>query len=193
MTRSPLLVLAALAATLVAAAPAARPVFPPSRDVAVRYEAHVEAKGAPPSFLVRYRAASEEARLDGDAGSYVLVDLRAPSARLVVPALHLIFDLPARLGLAQALSLGGESEFRRGGSETIAGLSCTVWQITSREANGSACITAQGVVLAAEGRDRAGRTGAIRAVAVSFAPEPEALFTPPAGMREVRLAAARRR
>ncbi len=179
----------ALAGLLVlAAAPGPRPVFPPTRDVAVRYQADVRANGAPPTFLLRYSAASQQARLDSGAGSYVLVDLRAPQARLVVPAMRLIFDLPAGSGLEQALSLGGDSRFERAGQETIAGLPCTLWRVNGREANGTACVTAQGVVLAAQGRDRQGRAGSVRAIAVAFGPEPPSLFAVPPGMREVRLA-----
>jgi hypothetical protein len=177
-----------LAGLLALAAAPARPTFPPTRDVAVQYHAVISDKTAPHAFLLRYRAEDARARLDGDLPGYVLVDLRPPRAQIVMPKLQLVFDLPADAGLDQVLTLGNRAQFARAGTETIAGLSCTRWRISGPQASGTACVTADGVVLRAEGRDRDGRSGSVEAVAVRYGPEPATLFTLPPGLHAVRLA-----
>ena len=76
----------------------------------------------------------------------------------------------------------------RKGSATVAGLRCTVWEVGGESANGSACVTADGVVLRAGGSDRRGRTGSIEAERVEYGHQADALFFPPADVRKVDLA-----
>ena len=79
---------AALGAALAAAAavPAAaqsRPAFPPQRDVAVTYRLESSA-AVPPSVLVRYSAATQRLRADGELPGYALLDLESRHAVIVL-------------------------------------------------------------------------------------------------------------
>lgn len=182
----------ALAALLGLAAPAAageRPVFPPTRDVAVTYRLNSAQLNAPHDVVLRYSAAADRFRVEGGLPGYALVDRKAGHASIVIEQLGLMMDAPPRAGLDQAFLLENARRFVRQGSDTIAGLHCTVWDVAGDSASGSACVTADGVVLRASGHDRKGRAGSIEATQVEYRHQAEALFFPPADARKVDLAA----
>jgi len=179
---------AVLAALLALSAPAAaqdRPVFPPTRDVAVTYQADIAAAAAPHEIVMRYSVARDRARVDGGLPGYVLVDLKSGHATIVFEQIGMMMDAPRNAGVDQALVLESGRDFVRKGSDTVAGLRCTVWAVTSEDATGTACVTADGVVLRASGHDRKGRTGSIEATSVQYEPQAEALFSPPANVHKV--------
>lgn len=184
-------VVAALAVLLAASAPATaqqRPAFPPSRDVAVTYEARVSGADAPHAFVLRASAAAGRLRLDGELPGYVLVDLKARHASIVMQQLGMMLDAPPNAGLEQAFVLQDGRNFTRKGTATIAGVRCTVWDIVADAASGTACVTADGAVLRADGHDRKGRTGHLVATRVEYGPQAEAQFFPPPNVRRVTLA-----
>jgi hypothetical protein len=170
---------AILLALLVLAAPAAaqqRPAFPPSRDVAARYE--VTIPGVPRAVEVRYSAALGRLRLDGEAPGYVLVDWKTHRATIVMEQLGLMMDAPPSAGLEQAFALENGRHVTRRGSDVVAGLRCTVWDVVADAASGTACVTADGVVLRANGHDRAGRSGSLEATRVEYGRQAASLFFP---------------
>ena len=182
----------ALLATLLAlSAPAAaqdRPVFPPTRDVAVTYQADIATAAAPHEIVMRYSAARDRARVDGGLPGYVLVDLKSGHATIVFEQIGMMMDAPRNAGVDQALVLENGRNFARLGRDTVAGLRCTVWAVTADDATGTACVTADGVVLRASGHDRKGRTGSIEATTVQYGPQAEALFSPPANVHRITIA-----
>ena len=183
--------IAALAVLLAASAPAAaqqRPTFPPTRDVAVTYEARISGTDAPHAFVLRASAAAGRVRLDGELPGYVLVDLKARRASIVMEQLGMMLDAPPNAGLEQALVLQDGRSFTRKGTATIAGQRCTLWDIVADAASGTACITADGTVLRADGQDRKGRTGHVVATRVEYGAQPETLFFPPPNLRRVAIA-----
>jgi hypothetical protein len=183
---------AILAGLLALSAPAAaqdRPVFPPTRDVAVTYQADIAAAGAPHAVVMRYSAAGDRVRLDGGLPGYVLVDLKSRRATIVFEQMGMMMDAPRNAGVDQALVLENGKNFARLGSDTVAGLRCTVWAVTADDATGTACVTADGVVLRARGHDRKGRAASLEATSVQYEPQAEALFSPPATMHKVTIAA----
>ncbi len=180
-----------LAALLALAAPAAaqdRPVFPPTRDVAVTYRADIAAAAAPHEITMRYSAAEDRARVDGGLPGYVLVDLKSGRATIVFEQLGMMMDAPRNSGVDQALVLQNGRNFARQGRDTVAGLRCTVWAVTTDDATGTACVTADGVVLRASGHDRKGRTASLVATTVQYGPQAGALFWPPANVRRITIA-----
>ena len=187
---------ATLAILLALAAPAAaqdRPVFPPARDVAVTYRVTIAQPNTPPEVVLRYSAAQDRFRLDGSLpggalAGYVLVDHKSGHASIVVEKLGLMMDAPRHAGLDQAFMLENGRRFARQGSDTVAGLGCTVWHIDGDAASGTACVTADGVLLRASGRDRKGRTGSVEATQVEYGPQAEALFVPPPNVHRLDLA-----
>ena len=184
---------AALAALLALPTPATaqqRPSFPPTRDVAVTYRISIAAPGVPHAFEMRFSARTERARLDADLPAYVLVDLKAHRASIVMDRLGVMVDTPPEAGLEQALVLEDGKRFIRRGSDVVAGLRCTIWEVVADAASGTACVTADGVVLRASGHDRQGRAGSLEATRVTYGRQPEALFVPPPNVQRIELGAA---
>ncbi len=183
---------AVLTALLALAAPAAaqdRPVFPPTRDVAVTYQADIAAAAAAPhEITMRYSAAEDRARVDGGLPGYVLVDLKSGRAVIVFEQLGMMMDAPRNSGVDQALVLQNGRNFVREGRDTVAGLRCTIWAVTTDDATGTACVTADGVVLRASGHDRKGRTASLVATTVQYGPQAGALFSPPANVHRITIA-----
>lgn len=187
---------AALALLLALAAPAAaqdRPVFPPARDVAVTYKVLIAQPNTPSDVVLRYSVAQDRFRLDGGLPGggptgYVLVDHKSGHASIVMEKLGVMMDAPRHAGLDQAFMLENGRRFTRKGSDAVAGLRCTNWDIEGDAATGTACVTADGVVLRANGRDRKGRTGSIEATQVEYGRQPETLFVPPANVHRLDIA-----
>ncbi|MGH7101257.1 MAG: hypothetical protein ACREFJ_02585 [Acetobacteraceae bacterium] len=162
-----------------AAAAATAPQLLPLRDVKVQYT--VTAPGrAPHEYDLSFSAESERLRIDDPArGLWFLVDLRDPSAVIVVPQMHVVVTEPDLASLAAILGRAETAEFKPIGEATIAGLRCTRYLVRSQQVSGKACLTRDGIALAASGQDS---HGSARAVAdrVIEAPVPaESLVQPP--------------
>lgn len=187
---------AALAVLLALTQPAAaqeRPVFPPTHDVALTYKVTATQPNTPPELVMRYSAARDRFRVEGGLpGSgltgYVLIDHKSGQASIVLEKLGVMMAAPPRAGLDQAFLLENARHFARHGTDIVAGLGCTVWDIEGASASGTACVTADGVVLRANGHDRKGRMAAIEATQVEYAPQAEALFFPPPSVRRLEFA-----
>jgi hypothetical protein len=189
------LVLASLLGTGAAGAPD-RPVFPPARDVAVTYRTDASQPGASPAglpqqMLVRYSVQADRLRVEAGLPSYLLIDRKSQQATVVIERLGIMADLPRQAGLEQAFMLDSGKRFTRRGTETVAGLRCTVWDVVAAGTGaGTACVTADGVLLRASGHDRHGRDASLEAIRVEYAPQADALFFPPANLRHVDLPAS---
>lgn len=179
----------ALLALALPAAAQERPPFPPTRDVTVTYRVDSSQPGAPQSVVMRYSAALDRFRVEGGLPGAMLVDRRTHHATIVIEPMGVIMDAPPRAGVDQMFLLETRGRFARKGGDTIAGLRCTLWEVVGENAGGTACVTADGVVLRAAGHDRQGRTGRVEATAVQYGPLAEALFQPPANARKVDLPA----
>jgi hypothetical protein len=137
--------------------------------------------------LVRYSVEADRLRVEANLPSYLLIDRRARRGTVVLEQLGIMADLPARSGLDQALILDTGKRFTRRGTETVAGLRCTVWDVVAESGTGTACVTADGVLLRARGKDRSGRTGSLEATRVDYSPQASAQFYPPTNLRKVDL------
>ncbi|CAH2600340.1 conserved exported protein of unknown function [Rhodovastum atsumiense] len=178
-----------MAVGIARAAPRDRPVFPPTRDVAVTYATSLPQPGAPKQVLLRYSAASGLVRIDGALPGWILVDPRERRASVVMEQLGVLLDAPAKAGLDQALVLENGRHFTRRGSDQVAGLRCTVWDVAGEAASGTVCVTGDGVVLRASGHDRSGQESRVEATGVDYAAQPDALFQPPGHLRRVNMQA----
>lgn len=180
----------ALLSLLALAAPAFaqdRPAqITPTRDVAVTYRSIGQAgqqPGMPPGMTMAWHAATQMMRTDLPGMGYAVVDHRAGRAFMVMEAQRIIMDIPA----GQAMQQGGlpaNATFRREGTQTIAGHSCTVWAYQSGQDQGRACITADGVLLRAEGA-RGGQSGGMEATQVAYGPQDPARFRRPEGYQSL--------
>ncbi|WP_237215319.1 DUF4412 domain-containing protein [Falsiroseomonas oryziterrae] len=185
----------ALATLLVVVAlPAAaqeRPPLTPTRDVAVTYRvigagAQQIPPGAPNSMTISWLAAQGLMRSDMPGGmGWMVADPRNGRAFMVMEPMRAIMDIPAAQAMAQQMN-SPTATFRREGTATIAGQQCTVWVVQDGGSQGRSCVTADGVVLRAEGTHQ-GQTGGMEATAVQFGPQDPARFQRPAGYQTMQM------
>jgi hypothetical protein len=105
---------------------------------------------------------------------------------MVMPQDRRFMEMPVNDAFARGFVLNEGMTFVRRGTETVAGLKCTLWEVTSREGAGSACVTDDGVLLRGRGNDG---KGGIEATAVRYGPQPAALFRPPADFTKLEMPA----
>ncbi len=177
--------LLACAANPAGAAPD-RPRILPDRDVTVQYAVTSSAPGAPAN-VTAHIASDGHVRIDTpDRGSFLYAS-GSSKARWVMPQGGLYLEVPVGIALAGALAPGPDVHFTRIGRATVAGLSCTQWQVSVPRGSGTACVTDDGVILRGEGEDGRGHTGSILATQVAFAQQPADLFEPPPGAQRFSL------
>ena len=181
MKRLTMTAIASLTPVLASAAPA----ILPTHDVAVQYS--LTAPGQSPQALeLSYHAASEAARIDSDNGYYVLANLSAGQAQIVVPALHAVVEAPDFSALTAMLFLAENAQFTRLGQGHYAGLTCQTYRIVDKDGKATACITADGVTLHFTGEDSHG-AASLTATRVTYAAQPDSQFQTPAGFSQLTL------
>jgi hypothetical protein len=175
--------LAALAA--IAALPAwadPPPKLQPTRDVDVTYRVPVPGAGDA-SLLQRLRwsAARHAQRVDmPTSGNWMVLDFAHHRMTLVRDDSREVVDLPAPLAADQP---GAGAGFRRVGTDSAAGLPCTLWHmVDTRGAETLACYTDDGVLL----RATSGNRTMMEAVSVTYAAQDPAIFDTPAGYTQQR-------
>jgi hypothetical protein len=174
-----------LAAGATAAESQERPPTSPTRDVQVSYRATAPVQGAQrqQDIRVAITAGGQLIRVDGigtpgGGNDYIIVDRRTRRMTRVMPQDRRYMELPAGDSFSRGFLLNDSMTFTRRGTETIAGLKCTVWDIGARDGGGSACMTDDGVMLRGRGTDG---KGGIEATSVKYGTQAASLFKPPAG------------
>lgn len=172
-----------------------QPAIHPTRDVAVEYEARgrPDASGPMQSGLVRVfwtdHGALARVEMPG-LPMWGIIDLARARMTVVFAAQHGYVDLPLDPNRVPGLSIPPGTQLTRIGSATVAGLDCTVWRVRGPGDAGTACITADGLVLRAQGHGQEhgmSGNGTLSAVKVRYGPLPAALFAPPVGFRRIDL------
>jgi len=163
------------------------PLILPDRDVAVSYQ--VSSPGRPAqSYQLEYDSAGQRARINNPAqGTYILVNLPAGTAQMVVPQLNSVVNAPDISGLTQQITdAGHNARFTLLGAAKYAGLSCQNWLVLSSQGSATACLTTDGVALHFAGKNAHG-SGEVTATAVTFGPQPGADFSAPNGYNAITL------
>lgn len=182
------------AATLLAlsllAAPALaqdRPPLFPTRDVAVTYRflGQGAQPGMPQSAVISWLAAAQTMRMDMPGQGWMVADHRGQRAFMVMEQMRMIMDLPMQQAMQQ-YGPSANATFRREGSATVAGHACTLWSYQDRGNTGRACVTAEGVMLRAEGTSE-GRSGGMEATNVAFGAQDPARFQRPQGYQTMQM------
>jgi len=177
----------ALLLVLLAAPPAGAadpaPIYLPTRDVAVSYQVSGRAAQQVHSLLARYSAARNLLRLDTDdrGMGFVLVDLLARTAKLIVPSVQQAVDLPLARDRRAALLFGDGLRFTRRGTARILGRTCVNWDVQADRDSATVCLTADGVLLRAQGRGGEAADSSLLATKVEDAPQSPSLFRMPSG------------
>ena len=176
---------AALIATLPLAAQAQdRPQIYPTRDVAVTYRVSGQGQGA--ELTMQWLAAQRLMRMNMPGGvGYMVADHQNQRGFMVMEAMRTIMDVP----MQQAASIQRDMQnanFTRGGTEKIAGTDCTVWRYQGQSQSGEACITADGVMLRAQGNSQ-GQQGQMEAVRLAYGAQDPAQFQRPQGYQTMQV------
>ena len=160
----------------------AAPRLVPTRDVTVDYTV-TPRDHAPIDVHVAIEAGGRHLRIAGaDLPTAFLVDRPASTATILLPMLKLYSTVGiGRFDPEQTVLR--DARFERHGLRSLAGLDCTDWTASSRQGRASACITADGVILAGTASDQSGPLGTVRATNVQYAPLPPILFRRPDGYR----------
>lgn len=171
------------AALLGVAGPAlaqAKPPYAPTRDVTISYR--VTRPGQPVSDVrITSRAGGTPMRVDMlTEGTYLLIDRVAGVVTMVVPEERMALALPLTAG-EQDFVLNDRMRFVRRGMDTVAGLGCTVWDVTLAGERTTACISEDGVMLRLLGRREGGGRSVMEASAVAFERHEDGAFTLPEG------------
>lgn len=168
--------LAALAFTTAPARAQERPLFNPTRDVAVTYQ--VSGTGPVRRMTMYFAPSLHMMRVNGMGPGYMIVDHAKKETILVMPPRRMVmvrtgFD-PWAKGWRSKTALN----FTRAGSAVVAGVGCTLWHVTTQGHQGEACVTADGLPLRMISRGHK-----MEAVSVTYGPQPPALFAVPPGYR----------
>lgn len=151
----------------------------------------ISAPGKPDqTWRIRFQASTERLRavaLSGQAaGVVILLDLRNGAADVVLPQMHAVVDVPGLSALMNRVLDDRGAKFTPLGPGTIAGHACTRYLVLKPDADGTACITHGGVILAARGKDHHGSV-AVEAQTIADAPQPPDAFALPQGYSHISL------
>ena len=164
----------------------AQPLLVPRQDVTVLYRLAGAASdqipgGAPGGVRLAWDAAGQRLRAEPlGRPFYALADLGRRVADLVFAQQGSYIEARIMPGDLQALLAGRDARFTRRGAGRLLGLDCTEWAIHSRKLDGAGCVTADGLVLRAEGAID-GRPGSLVAQSVAFGPASPGSFALPEG------------
>lgn len=180
--------LAAFAVLTLLAAPTLaqdRPPLFPTRDVAVTYRM----TGGPQpgmEMTMSWLAAGQLMRVDMPGGmGFMVADQANQRGFMVMEAQRMIMDVPMAqaAGHMQAMQ---NARFTRGGNETIAGTSCTVWRFEAPQQNGTACITADGVMLRSQS-SVSNQQVTMEAVRVAYGAQDPSRYQRPQGYQQMQM------
>jgi hypothetical protein len=173
-------------ATLAAYGAEDHPLFQPTRDVTVVYAVQPGGLAGPQegaTLTVSTSANGERQRIEpSGAPNYTILDRTNARLTVVFTEGHMYLELPFDPRLQTILMLNDTMKFTRAGSATIAGLTCTEWDVEAGKHHGRACITNDGVILRADGGG-ARQSDIVVAQSVEYAPLPASRFQPPVDFR----------
>ncbi len=157
------------------------PPLTATRDATVLYRAEGPRDQA--AMSVRVHVSGGKLRVEpADLPGYVIVDRDAGRVLMVMRQPQVYFETPAKSEMVRDFLPSERMRFTREGSERVAGLSCTVWDVQAPEGRtGRVCVTSDGIVLRGQGHDPQYGSGSVEAVSVTYGPQAAGLFQPPAG------------
>ncbi len=186
--------MAAIAATAFAGAAAAqdRPAITPTKDVTVEYSYKSTPKAGPPQqgqSKIATAAGGKQMRIEGvGPAGYMVIDRAGGHTMMVMDAQHSYIEMPFDPARAGPFAMRENMKFARKGTDTVAGIKCTVWETQGDQGTGTACITDDGVLLRGESNGPNGHA-LMTATSVSYASLPDSVFQPPAGYQKMQMPA----
>ena len=183
----PFLIIAAVIATASATA-AEKPLSKPSQDVEVEYRASGMAQsgmtGGDGSLKMYFANKGTRMRIEPPNGlGYMLMNTDGGPMTVVMPMQQIYVDMPPGPGMSPMLDAEGAT-FIRKGTDTVAGMKCTVYDMTNANRASTVCLTDDGVLLRGRGGDgKSSQT--MEAVRVTYGVQPPALFMPPSNFQKM--------
>jgi hypothetical protein len=175
-------------AVFVTAAPAMaedRPLMRPGRDVEVDYHSTGAAPGpnggGPGVVTMHFTGAGNRIRIDSPNGrGSVIMD--ADGGRMIVLMMdkHMYIERPADPNMMPMQRMSN-AHLVKTGIDTVAGLSCTIYDASGGDRKGQVCLTDDGVLLRARSEDGQHE---LLATKVTYAAQSAALFEPPADFQK---------
>lgn len=166
--------------------PQAMPNIQPTRDVAVTYRVQ-EGAQAPQTVQAAWLVGQRRLRVvTAAAPGWVLVDIPANRAVMVMEAQRVVLELPGGQVVQMLNQVPPEAKLTRIGADSVAGQACDQWRVQSPRGEGQVCLTRDGVVLRATGQRR-GQNAVMEATSVSYDPQDPARFSVPAGFQSLKM------
>ncbi|MBC9207953.1 hypothetical protein IBL26_14000 [Roseomonas aerophila] len=120
----------------------------PTRDVSVTYRMSGFAGAPPQDMRMAFSPSTNKQRVDPPGGmGWMLIDRGANTAVMVMDAQRAIMTMPPATVAAMSQEIPPGATFTRKGNATIAGNTCTEWEMVAGQARGTSCFTDDGVLL----------------------------------------------
>lgn len=169
---------------LATAAPAAakdRPLLQPTSDVMVEYHVSGVAQGQHRSDTVRMYFTDHGTKLRIEPvgqSAYSIMDRTAGRMIMVMTPQRAYMEMPYDPKRVMVFESDDET-FTRVGTDTIAGIRCTIYDAKRQDHSGQVCVSDDGLILRAKSDDPAQAGGGLEATHVAYGPQPASLFAPP--------------
>ncbi len=171
---------ALLASALSAAGAQERPPLFPTRDVTINYKVLGRNGGQP--ITISQAGGSSMMRVDNpEMGGFGLMDVTSGRATFVMTQMRMYMDMGPGQMPVHAMTPDKDAKFVRKGTDTVAGVGCTVWEVAAKQGDATACVTADGVMLRVLTKGGDG----MEAQKVMFGPIPQTQFAVPAGFQKM--------
>ena len=156
------------------------PPLLPTRDVVVTYKQ--VGHGGARDIKISQRAQSSVMRVEtsGQPG-YVLVDRQSQRSTAVMEAQGYYLEMSANRVPQEGQWPDDKISFTRGKDDMVAGQGCTNWDYKTARGNGTACVTADGVLL----RILALSGNGLEASQISYETQSPSRFTAPSWLRKL--------
>lgn len=162
------------------------PRLAPARDVTVTYSVQPQNVSTPEQVTVAFTAEGNKLRIDpaNHAGATIL-DRPAQQVTLIINRQKVYTSFSPQHGLRNPFMLDIAMQFTPVGKDTVAGLACNKWTISTSHGQAVACVTDDGVILSEAGVDADGLQGKLTALNVNYGPVSPDIFQPPAGFQKI--------
>jgi len=159
------------------------PPIRPTRDVTVSY--HEVGGAADHAMTMYFSAAGRRLRIEPAGKPMAMIaDRDAHKNFVVMNEQHAYLEMPYDPKRAEAFE-HPEGTLTRVGTDTVAGLACTVYNAHGTHGDARICLTSDGVMLRATGADGPQSQRSLEAVKVTYGALPDSLFQPPAGFQKM--------
>jgi hypothetical protein len=163
-----------------------KPPMLPTRDVAVVYR--LSSPDGKEQHTMKLFATGDGAKLrmeSPERPGFMIMDRTDKKVIVVIAERKAYVEgaLDPRLG--GGFLLNEDMGFTKAGTDTVAGQSCTEWDVQAPQGRtAKVCVTGDGVVLRGQSGDDQ-HTGSIEAVSVAYGPQAADLFQPPADYQKL--------